>query len=101
MRVYLERTGGFAGMSRTTKVDTSDIPQTDAKQLTQLLQDSDFYNLPAYIDSDSPKPDRFHYKLTVENDGQMHSVSVGESAIPSNLKSLIEWVSNTAVNQNN
>lgn len=100
MRVYLERTGGFAGMSRTTKVDTTAIPQDTAKQLPQLLQDSDFYNLPDYIDSSSPKPDSFYYRLTVENNGQTHTVSVGESAVPNNLKPLIEWVNTAAVSQN-
>ncbi len=96
MRVYLERTGGFAGMPRTTKVDTVDISQETAKQLPQLLLESDFFNLPAYIDSPSPKPDRFNYMLTVEDDGKTHTVSVGESAVPENLKPLISWVNNAA-----
>jgi hypothetical protein len=100
MRVYLERTGGFAGMSRTTKVDTTAISQDTANQLPQLLQESDFYNLPDYIDSSSPKPDSFYYRLTVEDNGQTHTVSVGESAVPSNLKALIEWINSAAVSQN-
>jgi hypothetical protein len=100
MRVYLERTGGFAGMSKTTKVDTTAIPQDTAKKLPQLLQESNFYNLPDYIDSESSKPDSFYYRLTVEDNGQSHTVSVGESSVPSNLKPLIEWVNSAAVSQN-
>jgi hypothetical protein len=96
MRIYLERTGGFAGMSRTMTVDTTSIPKETANLLPQLLEESNFFNLPAYIDSPSPQPDRLQYQLTIEDNGQTHSVSVGESSIPTNLKPLIEWVNNAA-----
>jgi hypothetical protein len=95
MRISLERTGGFAGLSRTTTVDTANISEEKAKQLPQILENADFFNLPTYIAGNTPQPDRFHYRLTVENNGQSHTVSVSEAAIPGSLKSLIEWIQNS------
>jgi hypothetical protein len=95
MRISLERTGGFAGLSRTTTVDTTNISEEKAKQLPQILETADFFNLPTYIAGNTSQPDRFHYRFTIENNGQSHTVSVGEAAINGSLKSLLEWINNT------
>jgi hypothetical protein len=95
MQISLERTGGFAGLSRTTTVDTANISEEKAKQLPQILETADFFNLPTYIAGNTSQPDRFYYRFTIENNGQSHTVSVGEAAINGSLKSLLEWINNT------
>jgi hypothetical protein len=92
MRISLERTGGFAGMTKSTTVDTDTLPENEASQLPQLLEEADLYNLPPQISSRSLQSDRFQYKLTVEDHGQKHTVTVSEAALPGQLKPLIEWV---------
>lgn len=92
MRMTFERTGGFAGITMTKVLDTTTLPENEAKQLRQLIDAADFFRLPNIIPSHSPQPDRFQYQLTVEDDGKQHSVEVGEQAIPGTLRPLIDWL---------
>ena len=97
MRISFERTGGFAGISRTTTVDTANLPTDEANQLPQLLEAANFYNLPANITAPpSTQPDRFQYTLSVEDKDRSHTVTVSEAALPGTLRPLIEWLNNTA-----
>ncbi|MGB3642595.1 MAG: protealysin inhibitor emfourin [Rivularia sp. (in: cyanobacteria)] len=92
MLIFLERSGGFAGISKVFKVDTAKLPTKQGEQLSMLLEAANFFNLPAYIAAESNQRDRFEYTLTVEDKGSQHTVTVAESAIPDNLKPLIEWI---------
>ncbi len=97
MRISFERSGGFAGMTRTTTIDTATLPPNEADQVPQLVKAADFFELPQTITSDTRGIDRFQYTLTVEDNGQQHTVTVGESALSGNLKCLIEWLNNAAL----
>jgi len=92
MRMTIERTGGFAGISMRKVVDTDTLPENEAKQLRQLVDAADFFRLSKTIASKSPQPDRFVYQLTVEDNGKQHSVEVGEQAMPGTLRPLIDWM---------
>ncbi|HEY9632171.1 MAG TPA: protealysin inhibitor emfourin [Coleofasciculaceae cyanobacterium] len=92
MRMTIERTGGFAGISMTKVVDTTTLPDNEANQLRQLVDAADFFRLPKTITSKSPQPDRFQYQLTLEDKGKQHTVEVGEQAVPGTLRPLLEWL---------
>jgi hypothetical protein len=92
MRMTIERTGGFAGISMTKIVDTTTLPDNEANQLRQLVDAADFFRLPKTITSKSPQPDRFQYQLTLEDKGKQHTVEVGEQAVPGTLRPLLEWL---------
>ncbi|MBP5973076.1 hypothetical protein HW132_10100 [Brasilonema sp. CT11] len=92
MRISFERTGGFAGISTKKTVDTASIPANEADQLPSLLEAADFFNLPEKITASTTQPDRFQYKLTVEDKGKQHTVTVSEAALPGTLRPLIEWL---------
>ncbi|MBG1269331.1 protealysin inhibitor emfourin [Nostoc sp. WHI] len=96
MRISFERTGGFAGISKKTTVDTADLPPNEAATLLRLVEVADLFRLPEQITSPNPQSDRFQYKLTVEDNGKQHTVTVSESALPGTLRPLIEWLQNTA-----
>jgi len=96
MRITFERTGGFAGINKTTTVDTATLPPHDADVLPRLVEVADFFHLATQITSPTPQSDRFQYKLTVEDNGQQHTVTVSEAALPSTLRPLIEWLTNIA-----
>ena len=98
MRISFERTGGFAGMTKTKTVDTASMPTNEANQLPQLLSAANFFNLPTNITSDPTVPDRFQYTLTVEDEGKKHTITVSEAALPVTLRPLIEWVNNAPQN---
>ena len=92
MRISFERTGGFAGISKKTTVDTATLPPNQANELPRLVEAADLFNLPEKITSPNPQVDRFQYKLTVEDQGKQHTVTVSEAALPGTLRPLIEWL---------
>ncbi len=96
MLISLERSGGFAGISKVMEIDTANLPQNKAEEVSMLLEAANFFNLPTYILPESNQRDRFQYTLTVENKGSQHTVTVAESVIPEDLKSLIDWITNNS-----
>ena len=89
MLIHLERTGGFAGIAQTKTIDADKMPNETHQQLTDLLIAVDFFNLPIHFDSQSLRPDRFYYSLTVEDKGQKHTVSFSETTASSELKAIL------------
>ncbi|RAM48788.1 MAG: hypothetical protein C6Y22_26120 [Hapalosiphonaceae cyanobacterium JJU2] len=92
MRILLQRTGGFAGISKKAIVDTANLSSEENQQLSHLLEAANFFNLPTIINAPSNQADRFQYILTVEENNQQHTVKVSEASLTRDLKSLIEWI---------
>ncbi|MBW4665918.1 MAG: hypothetical protein KME60_00380 [Cyanomargarita calcarea GSE-NOS-MK-12-04C] len=92
MRISFERTGGFAGISKTATIDTVTLPADEAKTLPTLVETADFFNLPTEIPALPNQSDRFVYTVTVEENDRKHTVTVSESAVPANLQPLVEWL---------
>ncbi|MEA5605367.1 protealysin inhibitor emfourin [Nostoc sp. UHCC 0252] len=96
MRVSFERTGGFAGITKKTTVDTATVSPDEAATLLRLVEVADLFRLPEIITSPNPQSDRFQYKLTIEDNGKHHTVTVSEAALPGSLRPLIEWLQTMA-----
>ncbi|MEB3177427.1 MAG: protealysin inhibitor emfourin [Nostocaceae cyanobacterium] len=96
MRISFERSGGFAGIIMSTTVDTANMTANEASQVKQLVEVADFFNLAAVITSPQAQYDRFQYRVTVEDNNKQNTVVVGESAIPGNLRPLIDWLTAAA-----
>jgi hypothetical protein len=96
MRISFERTGGFAGITKKTTVDTDTLLPNEASTLLRLVEAADLFRLPELITSPNLQSDRFQYKLTVEDHGKQHTVTVSESALPGTLRPLIEWLQSIA-----
>ncbi len=90
MRISFERTGGFAGMKLQRVIDSKDLLPADAKQLAALLKRSRFFELPPELRCASPGIDRFHYRLTVEDDERVRTVEASEASVSDELRPLIE-----------
>ncbi|AUT03242.1 hypothetical protein CLI64_24075 [Nostoc sp. CENA543] len=99
MQVYLERTGGFTGISKTICVDTNKLPNPTAEELSKLVASADFFRLPEQIIPEHAQCDRFQYRLTVENHGQQHTVIVSETALTNTLRTLIEYLNQLQISQ--
>ena len=93
MRISLERTGGFAGIKVQRVVDSKDLLPAEAKRLTALLKKARFFELPTELGGESPGVDRFHYKLTVENDDGTRTIEASDASIPDGMRPLIDWLS--------
>jgi hypothetical protein len=92
MRLSLQRTGGFAGISKKAIVDTANLSSEEAQQLSHLLEAANFFNLPTIINAPSNQADRFQYIITVEENNQQYTVKVSEAGLPGSLKQIIEWI---------
>ncbi|MDD5462426.1 MAG: hypothetical protein PHG00_12460 [Methylococcales bacterium] len=91
MQITVERTGGFTGIPVTKIIDSKTLPQQEAARLHKMMTEADFFKLPTTISS-SPQPDRFQYRITVEQEAKQHSVTVDETVVPANLKPLLNWL---------
>jgi hypothetical protein len=92
IRVTLETSGGFGGLTTTKTIDSDKLSTEQANKLSRLVNASNFFNLPATIAYSGPARDFFQYKLTIETKGKKHTVAVDEPVTPPELKPLIQWL---------
>jgi hypothetical protein len=86
-RIELVRSGGFAGLRVQAAVDTAAEP--DAAWYDDQLAALDLPALAARAPGE-PKPDRYHYALSVEgDDGSSHRIEFGEASLPDELRPLV------------
>lgn len=96
MLLYLERTGGIAGLRTTVTLNTEALPPEEAHSLHQMVEDAGFFSLPEKLPEPNTGADLFNYKLTVEkfalsfSEGKKHTVEVDQLNIPENLQPLIQ-----------
>jgi hypothetical protein len=96
MLVDFERSGGFAGITLRTSIDTSKLSPADASQLEQMIRDSSFFNLPEQMNSPTGAADLFEYHLTISSPQPAHSVIVYQGAVPAGLQPLIDRLTDLA-----
>lgn len=88
MKIEFERSGGFMGRTVKLSLDLDQLPSDQAQTLRLLVDQADFFNLPA--DSPAPPmPDSFSYTITVTTDTITHTVRTSDAAAPEKLRSLL------------
>jgi hypothetical protein len=97
MKVYLEKSGGFAGMVTSTSVDTQLLPPNEAKEIRRLIENSHFFELPSQPPPQSSKTtkgaaDYFTYKITVQDDKREHSVQLNDINMEPKVKPVIGFL---------
>jgi hypothetical protein len=90
IRIQLERSGGFAGISRRASVDTSKLPPEEAARIADMVGRVDFGALAATATGPPRAPDRFQYDLDVRQGGQHHRLTLGERAVTPELRALVD-----------
>jgi len=96
MRVKVERSGGFADVRRSVTVDAAALPAARAAELRRLVAAAD---LAAFPENPTPlpgRPDRFVYRLTVEDEAGARAVTVSEDSASEEMQRLLDWVQATA-----
>ena len=91
-KIKFQRSGGFAGVTLSSTLDPDDLPEDDAEQVRQLIDDAKLFEQPKQIKSRSPMPDRFEYKITIQEKGKRRTIVVGDQSTPANLKPLIDFL---------
>lgn len=92
MLIQLDRTGGFAGISRKASFSTDSMPADEQQKLTALVNSCRFFETPSTVRSANPGADQFQYKISVQSEQGTHSVQFPETAVPAQLAPLFEWL---------
>ncbi len=80
------------GRKVSVTIDLDDLSKEQAEMLTEFLDDSDFFELPADLTKPTV-PDSFTYNITVFKE---HSVRVSDTTAPDELRPLLEALSKQA-----
>ena len=79
-------------MPMVIAIDSDSLSQQDNRKLCELVAAAEFFQLPESIATPVLNADRFMYRVTVEAGERRHFVEVSESAVPSSLRPLLEWL---------
>lgn len=90
LRVTVERTGGLAGMRRVATVDTAGLGG-EGIEVERWVEEAGFFTRPPREPAPSA-PDRFKFRITVEDGPRRHVVEVGEAALEGPLRALVDRV---------
>ena len=98
-RVKFERTGGFAGIRLAADLELDELPEDQAREILELLDEMDFDELPEKILGDHQVADGFTYSITVESEKREHTVMTDEPSAPEKLGRLFEILTQLARKQ--
>jgi len=88
--IKFERSGGFAGITRTLELKSDTLSAEDQDHLSKLIESSAFFD---YVEeSDSGMPDQFSYMITIKSSKDEKTVNTTDSSIPDNLRALVDYL---------
>lgn len=99
MKIQLTRSGGFGGVRLSAALDTDLLPDGEAAKVRRLVSESAFFEQPSSLKSPSPGPDRFQYRLSVEEGGEKKEIETDETGMPEALRPLIDYLIDQARNR--
>ncbi len=97
MIIHLVRTGGFGGMRREIRIDTSVLFREDQALLERLVGEAGFFGLPGRFPRPSKGADYFTYTITVDDGDRRHTVEVSQPSLPEGLRPLVRELTNRLV----
>jgi len=89
VHIEFRRTGGLAGLAMVATVDTDTLGPEKSAGLLANLERADVADLASRPLPTPTGADRFQYDLTVQQGDDRHSLTVGESALPAELRPLV------------
>jgi emfourin len=96
-RIKFERTGGFAGIRFAADIALADMPQEQAQQINDLLDELDFEKLPEQITGNPQMADGFTYSITLVTEKYEHTVTTSDTAAPQEMEPLLEILTQIAI----
>lgn len=91
LKIQFERSGGFAGMRIRFSLEEKDLSAEERERLLEMLQQAGVFNQPRLQTSPSGV-DRFTYRLTIANGGEVHTIEVDEGNMPQEMRPLVEYL---------
>jgi len=93
VRVQFQTSGGigyFPGLAAPRTFDIDSLDDTTRQQLIRLLQETDFFNLPAHMPPHAGSADHQTYRITIEDGARRHTVNVSDPVPLGPLRQLID-----------
>lgn len=91
MQITITRTGGFGADEELAALDTDMLAPTRAREIEQLIDELDFFNLPEVLPGGAGS-DPVRYEVTVADGERRHTVSYAEDEGPNGqpLRQLVD-----------
>ena len=99
MYIYFERSGGFTGITSSQTINLDELPESDAKKLKSLIDQSGFASLPEKIGSGKNVPDQFTYTIKVESSEWSHTIITGDASAPVEILPLLNALNDISRSQ--
>ncbi|MEU4564986.1 protealysin inhibitor emfourin [Actinoplanes sp. NPDC023936] len=96
VRAELRRSGGYAGRSLHVVMDSSTLPEPEARRLTQLVRCLDLTRLGARIMAPCAA-DLVRYDLAVQCGGRHWRGTVADPTVPPELRPLLRYLTQAAM----
>lgn len=83
------------GKEMTMDFDLGGIPNSAAQRLHNLLNESNFFEIPV-VNNLIAGPDEYEYMITVVAGNSLHTVHVSDTSMPKSLRPLVEELTGLA-----
>ncbi len=88
LQIEFQRSGGFAGLTMGTTVDTAELPTAEAREFERLVDCVETSG--AGGSAPAGKPDRFQYDLTIKRHGQTRRFRLAEQELTPEGRELVK-----------
>ncbi len=93
MRIVCERSGGFAGLTTRTEVDTDALPAAQRRELQTLIEQSQLLDQPvAKKRKAKAVADGFQYDLTVTTEDAERVLTLDDGSVSEDMLALLDWL---------
>lgn len=96
MKIYFERSGGFAGIKMSTSIDTSLLDKDEADKIEEIVNNSQFFTLDPKIAGPKTGADFFNYKITIESEDRKRTLETSDMTLPSEIGPLLRILKDKA-----
>ncbi len=91
-KITFKRSGGFIGKGMKFELNLNEMPISDVRTITRLVEEAQFFDLPENLIRNF-EPDEFQYTITVDAGITYHTVRTNDSTMPIALRPLVDQLS--------
>jgi hypothetical protein len=91
MHIVCERSGGFAGLTTRTEVDSAKLTAAQRRELETLIEQSQLLDQPA-TKKRQTVADGFQYDLVVTTEDAEHKLTLNEGTLSEEMLALLDWL---------
>jgi Emfourin len=90
VRLRIRRSGGIAGVTLRSHLDTGELPTAEAADVERGIRDR-----AGQAPSAPPRPDAFRYEITPLDEPGLEPAVLDEHEVPTELRGLVESVNSS------